>query len=195
MSVLRFVFFAGSAALVLIEIARSRLRHGSENLGLDSLVSWGLGIVATGASLFEVFLWVNHLRFPLHLWQLEGAMLQNAQRIAAGLPIYVVPGPDFVPFAYNPLYYYIAVPFLRLFGGTLFSLRLINLLAGTVTLVLLFLIVRKQTGSYLWATMSAGVFAASYRAVDCYADHVPQDALLIVSALLALVSNRTARTA
>lgn len=49
-------------------------------------------------------LWLGRLAYPFDLEWMEGGMLAHAWRLQNGLPIYVRPGPDFVPFIYPPGY-------------------------------------------------------------------------------------------
>ena len=68
---------------------------------------------------FVLFLWVNHIGFPLNLDLMEGTVLEHFRRALHGLPVYPAPTPDYVPFAYNPLYYFLSVPFAWVLGDGL----------------------------------------------------------------------------
>lgn len=133
---------------------------------------------------FTVYLWFNHIHFPLNLEAMELLMLQHLRRLMAGLPIYVEPSPDFVPLVYAPLYYYLSVPFAWLFGANLFSMRLVAILGMLGAGVVLFLAVKKRTASTWWALLAAGLFAASYRAMDTYLDNAHSDSWLLFTVLL-----------
>jgi 4-amino-4-deoxy-L-arabinose transferase-like glycosyltransferase len=134
--------------------------------------------------LFIVFLWFNHAAFPLNLEAMELTRLQHLKRILAGLPLYPEPSPDFVALAYNPLSYYITVPFAWILGANLFTMRLVAILGMLGSGILIFLTIRKQTGSKWWALMGLGLFAAAYRAMDTYLDNAHTDSLLLCSILL-----------
>src|SRR5688572_24966262 len=54
------------------------------------------------ARLAEV--WAARLGWPYDLEWMEGGMLAHSWRLAEGLPLYVEPGPEFVPFVYPPGY-------------------------------------------------------------------------------------------
>src|SRR4029453_408064 len=109
---------------------------------------------------FLVFLFADHLRFPLFLELMEGTIWQHLQRAAALQPIYVDPAPGFVPLVYNPLYYVVAVPFSWIFGANLFTLRLVASLAALGCALVLYRVVRGRTGSAWWGLSAGGGFAA-----------------------------------
>ena len=67
--------------------------------------------------LFFLYLLVDHLGFPFNLGVMEGAVLQHFQRAVQGEAIFPEPTPGYVPLAYNPLYYYLSVPFAWKFHG------------------------------------------------------------------------------
>ena len=91
---------------------------------------------------FTVFLWVNHVNFPLNLEAMELPVVQHLRRIVAGQALYVEPSPDFVPLAYAPLYYYLSVPFAWIFGANLFTLRLVAILGMLGSGVVIFFAVK-----------------------------------------------------
>jgi hypothetical protein len=125
----------------------------------------------------------GHLSFPLSLETMEGTILQHLRRAAQGEPVYTEPAFDFVALAYNPLYYYLTVPFTWIFGVHLFSLRLVSALAMAGIAVVLYLAVKETTRSRSWGIFAAGLFAASYKAMDSYLDTAHSDSCYILSAL------------
>ncbi|MBM3735287.1 MAG: DUF2029 domain-containing protein [Acidobacteria bacterium] len=140
----------------------------------------GAALASTGLLLV---LLSNHIRFPLFLEVMEGTVLQHFERASAGLPIYTAPAPEFVALAYNPLYYYVSVPFSWLFGVNLFTLRLVAVLGMAGIAVVLYQALRDSTNSRLWAWTGAGLFAAAYHAMDGYLDSAHADSLMIAAAL------------
>ena len=132
---------------------------------------------------FNVFLWFNHINFPLNLDLMEGTLLQEFQRAASGQYIYPEPNPSYVPMDYNPLYYFLSVPFGWIFGVNLFTMRLVSILGMAGSGLILYLVVRKRTGSVGWGIVAAGLFAAAYRVMDAYLDSAHSDSWLLCSAL------------
>jgi len=131
-----------------------------------------------------LYLWSNHISFPLNLEAMEVYILLHVKRVLSGLPIYVAPSENFVPFVYNPLYYYISIPFVKIFGATLQSLRFVSLIGSIGIIILLFLSTKRITGSAWWGGISVGLFAASYRAMDTYIDTAHADSWLLFMILL-----------
>ena len=134
--------------------------------------------------LWMVWLWFNHIPFPLNLEAMEMTVLQHVQRLLAGLPLYPEPSPDFVALAYNPLFYYLCLPFVGLFGATLPTIRLVAVLGMLGAGITIFVIVSQATRSRWWGLMATGLFAASYQALDTYLDNAHRDSWLLFSILL-----------
>ncbi len=128
-------------------------------------------------------LFVNHLRFPLFLDLMEGTVFQHFQRAAHFEAIYPAPSPEYVPLAYNVLYYLFAVPFSWVFGESLFTLRIVSVLATVGIGVLIFWILSRETGSRWWGLTGAGLFAASYRVMSCYLDTAHADTCFVLCSL------------
>jgi len=131
-----------------------------------------------------VFLFINHIHFPLNLEVMETVVLQHAQRAATGQPIYSVPDPSFIALAYNPLYYVLSVPLIWLLGPTLFALRLVSILGAIGIVALLYLEASSSTQSRILGLAAAGLFAISYRATDAYIDTAHSDTWFVFTALL-----------
>jgi len=171
------------AALALLLVALEASPVG-RRLRLERLVAWLLGALAAGNLLFVAYLWWQHARAPFPLELMESSILQHVQRVLGHQPLYVAPGPGFVPFAYNPLYYFAALPLVGLLGQGLLALRLTAILGALASTLIVYLAVSGRTGSRAWGLVAAGLFAAAYRAMDSYLDSAHADSLLVCSALL-----------
>jgi len=143
-----------------------------------------LAVVAVANIAITASLCFNHINFPLNLDLMEGTVLQHVQRAAAGLPIYPAPTPEYVPLAYNPLFYVLALPFTWILGLHLSTLRLVGILGYAVSGVVIYRVVRRRTTSAWWGLMAAGLFAAAYSVMDVYLDTAHSDSWLIATALL-----------
>ncbi|HEY3390445.1 MAG TPA: glycosyltransferase family 39 protein, partial [Prolixibacteraceae bacterium] len=84
----------------------------------------------------------------------------------------------------NPLYYFISIPFARLFGVNLFTLRLVALIAYWGSGFLVFKVIHEKTDSYWWAFIAVGFFAAAYQAMDASLDSGHSDSWFLFTALL-----------
>jgi len=133
---------------------------------------------------FVVFLCFNHAAFPLNLEAMELTGLQHVARIMAGLPLYPEPTADYIPLAYNPLFYYLCIPFVWIFGINLFAIRLVAILGFLGSGVILFFAVRKASRSSIWGLIAIGLFASAYQAMDTYLDNAHRDSWLLFSLLL-----------
>jgi hypothetical protein len=180
--------------LVCVAVYLTGIRRDNAKLtsvALNLFVAYAIAWV-----MFMAYVWVNHINFPLNLEAMELTIVQHFQRAVAGQPIYVDPSPDFVPFAYAPLYYYFSVPFAWLFGANLFTLRLVAILGMLGAELVIFFAVKKQTRSMWWGIIAVGLFAAAYRVMDTYLDNAHSDSWLLFCALLGsyLISLNKSRT-
>ena len=143
-----------------------------------------LGALAAGNILFVAFLWATHARFPFTLDLMEFTVLQHVMRALQHQPIYDAAQSGFVALAYNPLYYVAVLPMTWLLGPGLFALRLFSILGALGSTLILYLVVARRTGSSSWGLLTAGLFAAAYRAMDAYLETAHSDSWLIFTALL-----------
>jgi hypothetical protein len=185
------VFVLLGAVAMIYVIGARRGADRLTKLAMNLFAAYALAWIA-----FMVYLWFNHVNFPLNLEAMELTVVQHLRRIMAGLPLYVEPSPEFVPLAYAPFYYYFSVPFAWMFGANLFTLRLVAILGMLGAGIVIFAAVKKHTASNWWALMAAGLFAASYRVMDTYLDNAHSDSWLLFAALLGchLIDLKRSRT-
>lgn len=150
----------------------------------SQIVSLALTLYASGSVLLVAFLWWNHSSFPLNLEAMEGTILEHVRRAYAGLPVYPEPSPEFVALAYNPGFYYLALPFVVLLGDSLFTLRIVAIVGAVGAMAVIYFAVRAASTSHWWGLMAAGLFAAGYRAMDTYLDNAHSDSWLLFTVLL-----------
>src|SRR5690349_18904365 len=83
-------------------------------------------VVCASAAFISAFVWVafRRMRYPFELEWMEGGSLDHVHRLRMGQSLYVAPSVEFVPFIYNPLFYYLALPFTWILGESFFPLRL-----------------------------------------------------------------------
>jgi hypothetical protein len=142
-------------------------------------------LVISGISILLVaVLAINHIRFPLFIDLMEGVVWQHFERASSFQAIYPAPSPEYVPLAYNPLYYVISIPFGWLFGVNLFTLRLVSIIGMVGSGITIYLAVRRETGSRAWAFLTVGLFAAAYSVMDAYLDSAHSDSWLLFSTLM-----------
>lgn len=143
-----------------------------------------LFIYALAHILFNGFLWLNHIPSPLFLDLMEGTILQHVRQLTEGRYIYTAPTSEYVPLAYNVLYYVISMPFVWLFGLGLPTLRFVAVLGMAGAGLMLFIVIFQKTRSRWWALMTVGLFAAAYYTMDTYLDNAHSDSWFLFTALL-----------
>jgi hypothetical protein len=155
-----------------------------------SIVSKALlyaGVVAAAAYVVVfVVMAVIRLSYPFELEWMEGATVDHVARVLSGQPLYCEPSLDFTPFRYTPLYYYVSAVVACVTGIGFLPLRLVSLVATLGCLAVLVLFVKKETGSFLAASISAGFFAATYPAGGTWFDAARVDMLFVFFLLAAL---------
>jgi hypothetical protein len=175
LTLLRAAFVAGIALCIALDVRRRR--DGLSRAQL-ALAAWSAVMVA-----FVAFLWANHVGFPGHLDLMEGTILQHVAQAAHRLPVYPEPTPAYVPLAYNPLYYYLCVPFTWALGLGLPTLRIVAILGMLGSGIVIFGAVRDETRSAWWGLVGIGLFATAYRVMDAYLDTAHSDSWLLCTAL------------
>ena len=118
-----------------------------------ALITWSIGCLVWVVS--------QRLVYPFALEWMEGGMLQHADRIRQGLPLYGAPSPDFTPFPYPPLFPWLA----SLLPGDSWSFvgpRLLALSGYVGVAGCLWWIARKMGIGALWAGMGVAVWAGGF---------------------------------
>jgi 4-amino-4-deoxy-L-arabinose transferase-like glycosyltransferase len=139
------------------------------------------------------------LGYPYPLEPTEPASLAEVGRILSGQPLYVPPTLDYVPVVYGPIYFYVCALVAELIGPTFTALRLVSLLASIGSILVVFGLVQRETGSRLAAAVAAGLLAGSNAFAETAMDIGRVDALFtffVLSAVLAarIGSLRTGRS-
>lgn len=130
------------------------------------------------------------MTYPLPLEWMEGGMVLQVRRVLTGKPVYVAPNATFTPFLYPPLYYYMSAAVTSVLGLGFLPLRLVSLGATLGCLVVIGLLVHRETDAVLPALVTIGLFAASYPLVDTWFDLARVDMLFLLLALQSLTFTR-----
>jgi 4-amino-4-deoxy-L-arabinose transferase-like glycosyltransferase len=120
------------------------------------------------------------IHYPFELEWVEGGMVDHVRRILAGMPIYAKPSIDFVAFLYPPLYYVAAAGFAKLLGLGFLPLRLLSLLSSLGIFLLIYRMLRKETGAVLPGVLAVGLFAATYDKVGGWLDLARLDSFYLL---------------
>lgn len=144
---------------------------------LERLLAIVLAAVVAWFPLVYCAVAVARTGYPYELEWMEGGSLQQLHRVLDGLPLYVPPTPDFVPFIYTPLYYYVSALVALAIGPGFVALRLVSFVASLGSLTLIVLLVRQETGNARAAVLAGCLFAAMFPSSDGWYDLARTDSL------------------
>ncbi len=152
---------------------------------LARLMRLGLmGLAAAGALLFIV-LGVMHVRYPVEMDFIEGAMLDQVARLARGEAMYVAPTAEYVPLAYMPLYTTILALIGRAFGVDFWAGRLVSFLCTLGVTGLIAYNLGRETNDKRWGLISAGIYLMGYGvAAGGHFDAIRPDSLMLFLSLV-----------
>lgn len=126
---------------------------------------------------------IRRLSYPFELEWMEGAMVNHVQRVLAGQPLYLPPTIEFIPFIYTPFYFYLSAIVSRIVGEGFLALRLVSFASSLGSLILIALIVRRETGQARSGFLAAAFFAATYQLSGAWFDIARVDSLFLVLTL------------
>ncbi len=155
-------------------------------------------IAVLGAATYFIvsFLYIvtRRINYPFELEWMEGGTLDHVKRVMAGQSIYTKPSLEFVPYIYNPLYYYLCAPFAFALGDGFFPPRLVSFLASGASSWAIYSLVRLETGSRRCAYLSTAAFLAAFRLCGAWFDLARVDMLFIALWLWSLFALRRAKS-
>ena len=155
--------------------------------GAGEWAAWALrlGLLAAAAAFLGTYVVVAvlRLRYPFELEWMEGAVVDHVRWILSGRPLYGPPSLDFVPYMYTPLYFYLCAVVSKPTGAGFAPLRGLSLAASLGCFAMLFLLVRRETGSAVGGFVGAGLFAATYRLSGSWFDIARADSLQLLLVL------------
>jgi hypothetical protein len=127
------------------------------------------------------FLYValRRMGYPFDLEWMEGSIVEHVQRVLDGKPIYASPSVEFVPYLYNPLYYYASALAAKLLGNGYFTLRLVSFCCTLALFATLYDLVARETKSRISAGLAMGVLAATFGLNGQWFDLARTDALFM----------------
>ncbi len=130
--------------------------------------------------------------YPFDLEWMEGGMLLHAFRVRDGLPIYVAPSPEFIPYIYPPGYAWV-VGMLGRFVELGYPLaRTVSLVSTGLAALVLAWAVRQEGHRWTLGLGAAALFLSCYEEVGAFFDLVRTDGQQLFLMALALVLCRRA---
>jgi hypothetical protein len=130
------------------------------------------------------------LDYPYPLNWIEGGTLDVVARVRDGLPLYVRPTVDYVPYIYTPLYYWATAGVALVTGLDFFAARLVSFAAIVGATLIVWLFVRREGGDRLAALTAVGLFIGTYDAVARYFHIARVDSLFLFLLLAGFYSLR-----
>jgi len=145
----------------------------------DRVLAGAAAVAALLAIAFVAVLVALRIGYPFELEWMEGAMVDHAERVRQGLPIYCVPGPEHVSFLYTPLLFQLGALVSFVTGMGYLALRLVSLLAAVGCAVLLYRWAAREAGRRLAGLLAAGLFCAGYGYLRTWYDLARNDTLFL----------------
>lgn len=152
----------------------------------------GLVMVSAGMILLFLYTSLRRIAYPFSFDQVEGGMVTSVWRVAHGYPLYTGPTPDFVPFLYAPLYFYLAAALSKAMGLGYACLRLVSILGTLGSFAVIYALVYGETKSRLASLAGAGFYAACYYPLQGWFDLGRVDSIFVFLLLLAIYCTRRA---
>lgn len=142
-----------------------------------------------------IFVVLGRIRFPFEIQIVEGSSLMAMKHLLLGQKLYVSPSIEFVSPIYTPLYFYAAAFLSRILGEGFLPLRLLSFFASIGSALLIYSIVRKETGSRFIGFLSSSFFVATFSIIGATFDLARPDSLYLFFLLLGIHLLRFSRTA
>lgn len=154
-------------------------------------------LAGAGAAFLVLYVLVaaRRLVYPFDLEWMEGGMVDQVRWILAGHKLYVKPSLEFVPFIYNPFYFYVSAAVAKVTGVGYLPLRLVSFAASLGTFALLHRLVVHETGDRRLGWLGAGLYAATFPKSVQFMDIARTDSLYVFLALAAVAVLRLVPTA
>ncbi len=174
--------------------ARSSAASGPSNRPVERITRL-LRISVLGMSAFWAAMWVviafSRVSYPYELEWMGGSVRDGCERVLSGQSLYTPPGPDWIPFLYPPLYFWVSAGMMHLAGGVSFAaMRLVSIFSTLGSAALIYLCVRRLIGpnrlGSRWGLIAAGLFLAEYRIAGAWYDIERVDMLFIFLTLMGM---------
>jgi hypothetical protein len=147
-----------------------------------------LGIVTASFAIGAcVWVMLGRIAYPFDLEWMTGSELDHIERVRAGLPLYVPPSSDWIPFLYPPLYYEVCANVAGILHDARTSARLVSIAATGVQAYAVWRASRALGASRSWAYLALGSFFAAFPFVEYWYDIERPDSLFTALLLVALL--------
>jgi len=116
---------------------------------------------------------------PFDLEWMEGGQLVHAWRLAEGLPLFVPPSPDWVPFVYPPGYPAVVAALGEVVGVSMPLGRVVSIAGTLAAAAAAFHLVHRVGGSLVFAFVAAATFLGTWPQAGAFYDIVRADGLFL----------------
>jgi 4-amino-4-deoxy-L-arabinose transferase-like glycosyltransferase len=151
-----------------------RFRHSA------TYARYAAAVAGTAFIFAYIVIALLRMGYPFELEWMEGGSLQHVQRILLGQRLYVQPSLEFVPYVYTPLYFYVCALFARISDLGFLSMRVVSFLSSLGCLLIIFLLVRRETRDTFAGLLAASLFAATFRLSGAWLDLARVDSLFLL---------------
>lgn len=117
---------------------------------------------------------------------MEGCSVNHVRRILSGEKLFVSPSLKFIPYTYTPLYFNLSAITSKIAGIGFVPLRLISFISPIGCFIIIFLIVKRETGNSYSGILTSCLFAATFRIGGVWFDIARVDSLFLFLLLLAV---------
>lgn len=143
--------------------------------------------IAVGLITFLVVA-IPRFLYPYELLWMEGSILDQLWRIMANKPLYCKPSIEYVPWLYQPFYYYVTSVFTSITGLSFITARIPSLISTIAICVILYKVVRKETDSLHYAIIAVGLFIGAYGKIGYCLEAARVDTLFATLLLVSIVT-------
>jgi hypothetical protein len=158
---------------------------------LPRLLRWSLGIVSVMLIVLFCISAAERVRAPFELEEHEGYAVESIGQIADGGSLYSAPSFTFVPYLYAPGYYYTAAAVVRAVHHNGFSVaRSISIASTLGAFAMIFLLVWRETESWLPSLAAAALYAGAYPLCESWFDIARLDSFYVLVLLCAIYATR-----
>jgi hypothetical protein len=140
---------------------------------------------------------IPKILYPYEMHWMEGTMLEQVNRILNGKPLYAKPSIYYVPWLYEPLYYYVTELFALVSGLSYPLARIPSVLSTIGVITIIYFVVRKETGRAFYGIAGIGLYLASFGKVEysfIAARIDPLFNLLLVSSIVIVYYSKRSRS-
>jgi len=130
-----------------------------------------------------VYLALIRMFYPFELEWMEGGMVGHIVQIVQGHFLYQPPTIEFIPYIYGPFYFYVSALLSQLMGVGFVPLIFLSIIASLGCFILIYVIVKKETGKHFFSVLAVGLFAATYKISGAWFDIARMDSLFVMLTL------------